>query len=80
MNGMAELITAKKYFHQWEDPADPPVVVDALCDPSVPPLPPHISVKQAQAFVSAMRKGDSHRRDVITQSFKEKLLGFLPHR
>ena len=148
MNGMAELITAKKYFHQWEDPrlvvlvlnnqdlnqvtweqralqgdpenpmtqtipevnyaafaeliglkgirvetpdeiegawdeafsADRPVVVDALCDPSVPPLPPHISVKQARAFVSALRKGDPHRRDVITQAFKEKILEFLPGR
>jgi pyruvate dehydrogenase (quinone) len=148
MNGMAELITAAKYFHQWEDPrlvvlvlnnqdlnqvtweqralqGDPenpmtqtipevnyaafaeliglrgirvetpdeiegawdeafssgvPAVVDALCDPSVPPLPPHISVKQARAFVSALRKGDPHGRDVITQSFKEKILEFLPGR
>ena len=68
------------------DPALPrfssglPVVVDALCDPSVPPLPPHISVKQARAFVSALRKGDPHGRDVITQSFKEKILEFLPGR
>jgi len=46
----------------------------------VPPLPPHISVKQARAFVSALRKGDPHGRDVITQSFKEKILEFLPHR
>ncbi len=148
MNGMAELITAAKYFHQWDDPrlvvlvlnnqdlnqvtweqramqgdpenpltqpiphvnyaayadliglegvrvetpaeiegawdrafsADRPVVVDALCDPSVPPLPPHITVKEAKAFVTALRKGDPHMRDVITQSFKEKILEFLPGR
>ena len=60
--------------------ADRPVVVDALCDPSVPPLPPHITVKEARAFVSALRKGDPHMRDVITQSFKEKILEFLPGR
>jgi pyruvate dehydrogenase (quinone) len=60
--------------------SDRPVVVDALCDPSVPPLPPHISVKQARAFVSALRKGDPHGREVITQSFKEKILEFLPGR
>jgi len=148
MNGMAELITAKKYFHQWQDPrlvvlvlnnqdlnqvtweqramqsdpknpmtqtipevnyaayadliglkgirvetpdeiegawdqafsADRPVVVDALCDPNVPPLPPHITVKEARSFVSALRKGDPDMRGVITQSFKEKVLEFLPGR
>jgi pyruvate dehydrogenase (quinone) len=148
MNGMAELITAAKYFHQWDDPrlvvlvlanqdlnqvtweqramqgdpqnpmtqripevnyaayaeliglkgirvetpdeiegawdqafsSDRPVVVDALCDPSVPPLPPHITVKEAKAFVSALRRGDPEMRDVITQSFKAKVLEFLPGR
>jgi pyruvate dehydrogenase (quinone) len=148
MNGMAELITAAKYFHLWEDPrlvvlvlnngdlnqvtweqramqgdpenpmtqtiphvnyaafadliglegvrvetpaeiegawdqafsADRPVVVDALCDPSVPPLPPHITVKEARAFAKALRKGDPHGREVIAQSFKEKILEFLPGR
>jgi pyruvate dehydrogenase (quinone) len=148
MNGMAELITAAKYFHQWDDPrlvvlvlnnqdlnqvtweqramqgdpknpitqdipevnyaafaeliglkgirvetpdeiegawdqafsADRPVVVDALCDPNVPPLPPHITVKEAQSFVKALRKGDPDMRGVISQSFKEKVLEFLPGR
>jgi pyruvate dehydrogenase (quinone) len=148
MNGMAELITAAKYFHQWDDPrlvvlvlnnqdlnqvtweqramqgdpmnpmtqripevnyaayadliglkgirvetpdeiegawdqafsADRPVVVDALCDPNVPPLPPHITVKEAKSFVKALRGGDPEARNVITQSFKEKILEFLPGR
>jgi pyruvate dehydrogenase (quinone) len=148
MNGMAELITAAKYFHQWDDPrlvvlvlnnqdlnqvtweqramegdpqnpmtqripevnyaayaeliglkgirvetpdeiegawdqafsSDRPVIIDALCDPNVPPLPPHIRVEQAKAFVSALRKGDPEARGIITQSFKEKILEFLPGR
>jgi pyruvate dehydrogenase (quinone) len=148
MNGMAELITAAKYFRRWTDPrlvvlvlnnqdlnqvtweqramqgdpknpmtqqipevnyaayadliglkgvrvevpeeiegawdvafsSDRPVVVDALCDPNVPPLPPHITVEEARAFVSALRKGDPDMRSVITQSFKEKILEFLPGR
>jgi pyruvate dehydrogenase (quinone) len=148
MSGMAELITAAKYFHRWADPrlvvlvlnnqdlnqvtweqralsgdpmnpmtqripevnyaafaeliglkgirvespdeiegawdvafsCDRPCVVDALCDPNVPPLPPHITVEQARAFVSALRKGDPHARGVITQSFKQKILEFLPGR
>ena len=148
MNGMAELITAAKYFHQWDDPrlvvlvlnnqdlnqvtweqrvlegdpknpqtqtipevnyaayadliglkgirvetpdeiegawdqafsSDRPVIVDALCDPNVPPLPPHITVKQARMFATSLRKGDPDLRGVITQSFKEKVLEFLPGR
>jgi len=148
MNGMAELITAAKYFHQWDDPrlvvlvlnnqdlnqvtweqrvlegdpknpqtqtipevnyaayadliglkgirvetpdeiegawdqafsSDRPVIVDALCDPDVPPLPPHITVKQARMFATSLRKGDPDLRGVITQSFKEKVLEFLPGR
>jgi pyruvate dehydrogenase (quinone) len=148
MNGMAELITAQKYYKQWADPrlvvlvlnnrdlnqvtweqralqgdpmnpmtqripdvrygdfaeliglaglrveqpedigdawrqafqADRPFVIDAVCDPNVPPLPPHIRSDQARALVAALRKGDPEARGVITQSFKEKILEFLPGR
>src|SRR5919199_2363924 len=148
MNGMAELITAAKYYHRWVDPrlvvlvlnnqdlnqvtweqralsgdpqnpatqripdvpyadfartvgldgvrvespdeiegafdrafsADRPFVVDAVVDPTVPPLPPHIRAEQARAPVSALRKGDPEGRRVIAQSFKEKILEFLPGR
>jgi pyruvate dehydrogenase (quinone) len=148
MNGMAELITAKKYYKEWADPrlvvlvlnnqdlnqvtweqralqgdpmnpmtqripdvrygdfadliglagvrveqpedigdawrqafaADRPFVIDAVCDPNVPPLPPHIRADQARALVGALRKGDPEARGVIAQSFKEKILEFLPGR
>ncbi|TML29808.1 MAG: thiamine pyrophosphate-requiring protein [Actinobacteria bacterium] len=148
MNGMAELITAKKYYKEWADPrlvvlvlnnrdlnqvtweqralqgdpmnpmtqripdvrygefaeliglrgvrieqpedigdawrqafeADRPFVIDAVCDPNVPPLPPHIRTDQARALMKALRKGDPEARGVITQSFKEKILEFLPGR
>src|SRR3954447_3178774 len=148
MSGMAELITAQKYYKEWADPrlvvlvlnnrdlnqvtweqralmgdpmnpmtqripdvryadfaeliglrgvrveqpeeigdawgqafeADRPLVIDAVCDPNVPPLPPHIRSDQARALVRALRKGDPESRGVITQSFKEKILEFLPGR
>jgi pyruvate dehydrogenase (quinone) len=148
MNGMAELITAQKYYKEWADPrlvvlvlnnrdlnqvtweqralqgdpmnpstqripdvrygdfaeliglggvrieqpedigdawrqafaADRPFVIDAVCDPDVPPLPPHIRSDQARALMKALRKGDPEARGVITQSFKEKILEFLPGR
>jgi pyruvate dehydrogenase (quinone) len=148
MNGMAELITAQKYYKEWADPrlvvlvlnnrdlnqvtweqralqgdpmnpstqripdvrygdfaeliglsgvrieqpedigdawrqafaADRPFVIDAVCDPDVPPLPPHIRADQARSLMKALRKGDPEARGVITQSFKEKILEFLPGR
>jgi pyruvate dehydrogenase (quinone) len=148
MSGMAELITAQKYYKQWADPrlvvlvlnnrdlnqvtweqralqgdpmnpmtqripdiryaefaeliglagvrveqpedigdawrqafqADRPFVIDAVCDPNVPPLPPHIRADQAPALVRALRKGDPEGRGVITQAFRQKILEFLPGR
>ncbi|HVU79290.1 MAG TPA: thiamine pyrophosphate-requiring protein [Gaiellaceae bacterium] len=148
MNGMAELITAAKYYERWSDPrlvvlvlnnrdlnqvtweqramegdpknpatqnipdvryaefarmigldgvrietpdaidaaweeafaADRPFVIDAVCDPEVPPLPPHITVEQAKHFISAVKGGDPHSRRMMTESFKQKVLEFLPGR
>jgi pyruvate dehydrogenase (quinone) len=148
MNGMAELITAAKYYDRWADPrlvvlvlnnqdlnqvtweqramegdpenpmtqripdvryadfarliglegvrveapdqidaaweeafaADRPFVIDAVVDPNVPPLPPHITVEQAKHFMHALRGGDPHSRALITESFKQKILEFLPGR
>jgi len=148
MNGMAELITAKKYYEQWSDrrlvvlvlnnqdlnqvtweqramegdpknpmtqqipdvhyaefarmigldgvridspdaidaaweeafAADRPFVIDAVCDPEVPPLPPHITVEQAKHFISAVKGGDPHSRRMMTESFRQKILEFLPGR
>jgi len=147
MNGMAELITAAKYYERWQDPrlvvlvlnnrdlnqvtweqralagdpqnpatqripdvryadyakligldgvrvetpdrieaawdeafaADRPFVIDAVTDPEVPPLPPHITIEQAKAFMHAL-KGDPHARKVMTESFKQKIVEFLPGR
>jgi pyruvate dehydrogenase (quinone) len=148
MNGMAELITAAKYYERWADPrlivlvlnnqdlnqvtweqramegdpknpmtqniphvryadyakligldgvrvespdriesawdeafaADRPFVIDAVTDPEVPPLPPHITIEQAKHFMKALKGGDPHSREMITESFKQKVLEFLPGR
>ena len=42
--------------------ADRPVVLEAVTDPEVPPLPPHITIEQAKALTSALLKGDPHAR------------------
>jgi pyruvate dehydrogenase (quinone) len=54
-----------------------PVVIDVLTDPSVPPLPPHISLKQAKAFGSAIIKGDVNAWDMIRQTYKEVVDNYL---
>jgi pyruvate dehydrogenase (quinone) len=148
MNGMAELITAAKYYDRWADPrlvvlvlnnrdlnqvtweqramegdpknpltqtipdvryadfarmiglegvriespdridaaweeafaADRPFVIDAVVDPEMPPLPPHITLEQAKSFLSALRGGDPGARSMISQSFRQKVLEILPGR
>lgn len=54
-----------------------PVVIDVLTDPSVPPLPPHITLKQAKAFTSSILKGDDNAWDMIRQTYKEVVENYL---
>jgi len=56
-----------------------PVVLDVLTDPNVPPLPPHITLKQAKAFTSSVLKGDENAWDMIRQTYKDVVESYLPH-
>jgi pyruvate dehydrogenase (quinone) len=49
-----------------------PVVLDAVCDPNVPPLPPHVTWKQSTALLSSLLKGDSDAGDIVRQIVKSK--------
>ena len=66
----------------WEEAlaADRPVVYEAVTDPEVPPLPPHITLEQAKALSSALLGGDPHAGRIVRQSFKQKVEEFLPGR
>lgn len=66
----------------WDEAlsSDRPVVLEAVTDPSVPPLPPHISFDQAKAFLSALWKGDPDSMAMIRASMKDMAAGFLSHR
>ncbi|HEX4078462.1 MAG TPA: thiamine pyrophosphate-requiring protein [Rhizomicrobium sp.] len=57
--------------------ADRPCVIDALCDPDVPPLPPHIKYEQARKYASAVLKGDPDAMGIIWQTFKQASAGVL---
>jgi pyruvate dehydrogenase (quinone) len=64
----------------WEEAlaADRPVVVEFKTDPEVPPLPPHITLKQAKAFAEALIKGDPEEGGVIAGTARQVLSSILP--
>jgi pyruvate dehydrogenase (quinone) len=66
----------------WEEAlsSDRPVVYEAVTDPEVPTLPPHISFEQAKHFMGSMVKGDPHRGHIIQQTFKDAVEAVLPHK
>jgi len=66
----------------WDEAlgASRPVVIDAITDPDVPPLPPHISWEQAKAYALALWKGDPNRAGILRQTFRDMVEAFLPHR
>ncbi len=53
--------------------ADRPVVLEAYTDPEIPPLPPHITLKNAKAFSTTLIKGDPGEVRIIADSAKEIL-------
>lgn len=59
--------------------ADRPALLEFVTDPDVPPLPPHITFKQARAYLSSMIKGDPDRVGVARQSFNDLVEAYLPH-
>jgi pyruvate dehydrogenase (quinone) len=63
----------------WEEAlnADRPCVVEAVTDPNVPPLPPHITVEQAKQLSSALRHGDPNARGLIRQTLRDKVEDLL---
>jgi pyruvate dehydrogenase (quinone) len=56
-----------------------PVVIEAHTDPNVPTLPPHITLKQAHAYASALWKGDPEEMGIIKQTVKNAVETVLPH-
>jgi pyruvate dehydrogenase (quinone) len=66
----------------WDEAltADRPVVFEAVTDPEVPPLPPHITVEQAKALTSALLGGDPNAEQIVRQSFRQKVGEFFAGR
>jgi pyruvate dehydrogenase (quinone) len=58
----------------WDEAlaAGTPVLIEAITDPEVPPLPPHITFDQAQKMAHAL-PGDPARGEIMRQAIKGKV-------
>ncbi|HEX3356194.1 MAG TPA: thiamine pyrophosphate-requiring protein [Tepidisphaeraceae bacterium] len=65
----------------WDEAlhSDRPVIIEAITDPDVPPLPPHITLKQAKNFAATVLKGDPNTAGIMKQAVKGLMDGLLPH-
>jgi pyruvate dehydrogenase (quinone) len=57
--------------------ADRPTLIEAVVDPEVPPLPPHIRFEQATQLAHAIRKGDPASGRFMRHALRGKLEEFL---
>ena len=84
----AELIGLKGIFCNdpnkigaaWQEAlaADRPVILEMYTDSNVPPLPPHITLKDAKNFMTMM-VDEPELGSVLKNSAKQVLAGILPH-
>lgn len=63
----------------WDEAlaCDRPVVLEIKTDPEVPPLPPHITLKQAKNFMSMLIEGDSREGHLIADTTRQVLSAVL---
>ena len=59
--------------------AERPVLIDAVVDPNVPPLPPHITFEQAKAMTRSLLKGDPDRGAIVRQTLRDLIEDVVPH-
>ena len=66
----------------WADvfSAGRPAVLEAVVDPEIPPLPPHITGEQMKKMTRAMVKGDPEAVGVMEKSLRMKIEELLPGR
>ena len=65
----------------WDEAlaANRPVIIEAVTDPEVPPLPPHITFKQAMDFSKSLLH-DPARQGMIRGAVKDMVETFVPHK
>lgn len=66
----------------WDEAlgADRPVLLEMVTDPNVPPLPPHITLKQARTFMTSLARGEPETGSVLVNTARELIGSVLPGR
>ena len=66
----------------WEEvlAAGRPAVLEAVVDPEIPPLPPHLTGDQMMKMAQALVKGDPEAAGVMQKSLRAKIEELLPGR
>ena len=59
--------------------SDRPVILEAITDPDVPTLPPHITLEQARKFTMTLLKGDPNEGGIVKQAVKGMVESLIPH-
>ncbi|HEY8876560.1 MAG TPA: thiamine pyrophosphate-requiring protein [Roseateles sp.] len=57
--------------------ADRPALLEMVTDPNVPPLPPHLSLKQLGHYAKALLQGDPDARQVVIATLREAWDGLV---
>ncbi len=60
--------------------ADRPVIIDAMTDPNEPPLPPHITFKEAVGFAKSIAKAPGAGMPGAIEAMREKVEELVPGR
>jgi pyruvate dehydrogenase (quinone) len=70
-----------KLGEAWEQAlsSKKPCLLEVITDPNIPPLPPHITLKQAKAFAATLLKGDPDEASVIVKSLRQFAEELIPH-
>jgi len=55
-----------------------PTVLDVICDPDVPPIPPHATLEQVKSVAGAVLHGDEDAWGFVKQGVKQKVQQYLP--
>ncbi len=57
----------------WDEAfaADRPILVEAIVDPDVPLLPPHVTAEQARNYMKALARGDPDALRIVMASIRE---------
>lgn len=57
-----------------------PAVIEVECDPNIPPLPPHVQIKQAKAFAQSMVKGEPEPQKPMFGGLRQLFHSFFGNR